>query len=94
MGGFIPSGPELIVVLIVVMLIFGVGKLPEVGAGLGRGIREFKDQISGRDSEDKKQLNSTTSATARPVQSEKTTETTAATARPVESETVVERREV
>jgi sec-independent protein translocase protein TatA len=47
-------GPtELIVILVLVMLVFGVGKLPEVGAGLGQGIREFKDSISGRNDDDK-----------------------------------------
>lgn len=46
-------GPtELIVILVLVMLVFGVGKLPEVGAGLGRGIHEFKESISGRGGSD------------------------------------------
>lgn len=34
--------PELIVVLIIVVLIFGAGKLPEIGSGIGKGIRNFK----------------------------------------------------
>jgi len=34
--------PELIVILIIVLIIFGAGKLPEIGAGLGKGIRNFK----------------------------------------------------
>jgi len=34
--------PELIVVLVIVLIIFGAGKLPEIGAGLGKGIRNFK----------------------------------------------------
>ena len=33
---------ELIIILVIVLIIFGVGKLPEVGAGLGKGIREFR----------------------------------------------------
>jgi len=42
-------GPtELIIVLVLVMVLFGVGKLPDVGAGLGKGIREFKDNVTGR----------------------------------------------
>ena len=46
-------GPtELILVIVVVMVIFGVGKLPEVGAGLGRGIREFKESVTGRSSDE------------------------------------------
>lgn len=42
------GAPELIIILVVVMLVFGVGKLPEVGGALGRGIREFKDNVSGK----------------------------------------------
>ena len=36
-------GPEMIVILIVVLLLFGGRKIPELMKGLGRGIREFKD---------------------------------------------------
>jgi sec-independent protein translocase protein TatA len=34
--------PELIVILIIIMIIFGAGKLPEIGSGIGKGIRNFK----------------------------------------------------
>ena len=34
--------PELIIVLVIVMIIFGVGRLPEVGGALGRALREFR----------------------------------------------------
>jgi sec-independent protein translocase protein TatA len=33
---------ELIIILVIVLIIFGAGKLPEIGSGLGRGIRNFK----------------------------------------------------
>ena len=33
---------ELIIILIIVLIIFGAGKLPEIGSGLGKGIRNFK----------------------------------------------------
>jgi sec-independent protein translocase protein TatA len=36
------GGPELIIVLVIVLMIFGAGKLPEVGSALGKGLREFK----------------------------------------------------
>ena len=35
--------PELLVILVIVVIIFGAGKLPEIGAGLGKGIRNFKE---------------------------------------------------
>ena len=38
---------EWVVILIVVLIIFGVGKLPEIGSGLGKGIRNFKKGIKG-----------------------------------------------
>ncbi|HHX42573.1 MAG TPA: twin-arginine translocase TatA/TatE family subunit [Chloroflexi bacterium] len=37
-------GPmELIIILVIVIIVFGVGKLPEVGGALGKGIREFRN---------------------------------------------------
>lgn len=57
----IPSGlggPELIIILILAMMIFGVGKLGSVGASLGKGVREFKSGIAGRTNEDQNSLNS------------------------------------
>jgi sec-independent protein translocase protein TatA len=38
---------ELLVILLIVVLIFGVGKLPQLGDGLGRAIRNFKHAASG-----------------------------------------------
>lgn len=33
---------ELVIVLVIIMIIFGVGRLPEIGGALGRGMREFR----------------------------------------------------
>ena len=44
-GLFQPS--HLIFILIIVLILFGPGKLPELGKGLGKGIREFKDALKG-----------------------------------------------
>jgi sec-independent protein translocase protein TatA len=43
----IGHGPEIIILLIIVLLVFGPGKLPEIGSAFGRGIREFKDATTG-----------------------------------------------
>ncbi len=43
---------ELILILVVVLIVFGVGRLPEIGSGLGKGIRNFKKSIHGDDSEE------------------------------------------
>lgn len=36
---------ELLVILVIVLIIFGAGKLPEIGQGLGRGIRSFRKEV-------------------------------------------------
>jgi sec-independent protein translocase protein TatA len=41
--------PELVVVLVVLLLVFGAKRLPEMGRSIGKGMREFKDAVSGDD---------------------------------------------
>lgn len=43
---------EILILLLVVLLVFGPKRLPEMGRSLGRGMREFKDSISGKDEPD------------------------------------------
>jgi sec-independent protein translocase protein TatA len=45
--------PELLLILLLVIIVFGAGKLPQLGKGLGEGIRNFKSAIRGG-AEDKK----------------------------------------
>jgi sec-independent protein translocase protein TatA len=40
---------ELIIILVLVMIIFGAGKLPQVGGALGKGLRNFKDGVKEGD---------------------------------------------
>jgi len=35
--------PELIIILVIIVIIFGAGKLPEIGSGIGKGIKNFKE---------------------------------------------------
>jgi len=44
-------GPELIIILVIVVLLFGVGRLSKIGSELGRGIREFRKGLKGDDDE-------------------------------------------
>jgi sec-independent protein translocase protein TatA len=44
--------PELLIVLVIVLVIFGAGKLPEIGKGLGKGIKNFKKSIDGDEKTD------------------------------------------
>jgi len=46
---------ELLIILLVVMIIFGAGKLPQIGAGLGQSIRNFKKGVSGVEAEIKEE---------------------------------------
>ena len=46
--------PELLVILVIVLIIFGANKLPQIGEGLGKGIRNFKKGIK-----DKEEINIT-----------------------------------
>jgi len=41
--------PELLIILLIVMMVFGVGKLPQIGGALGKGIREFREASEGRE---------------------------------------------
>ena len=43
--------PELVIILVIVMIIFGVGRLSEIGGALGRSIREFRRTAEGADAE-------------------------------------------
>ena len=46
-------GPlEIAIVLVIVLLIFGPKRLPDLGRSMGRGMREFKDSITGKDDGD------------------------------------------
>jgi sec-independent protein translocase protein TatA len=48
--------PGLILILVVALLVFGPKRLPEMGRSLGRGMREFKDSISGSKTDDPAEL--------------------------------------
>jgi sec-independent protein translocase protein TatA len=41
--------PELLVILVIVVVIFGASKLPQLGRGLGEGISNFRDGLKGKD---------------------------------------------
>jgi sec-independent protein translocase protein TatA len=43
---------ELVVILIIVLVVFGASRLPEIGSGLGKAIRGFKESVTGKDAID------------------------------------------
>lgn len=58
------SWQELVVVLLIVLVLFGPKKLPEIGSSLGKGLRGFKDSLNGMDKPTPATLSSTHAASA------------------------------
>ena len=50
------GAPELLIVLIIVLIIFGAGKLPSIGSGLGSGIRNFRKAMAEPQAGNEKQI--------------------------------------
>jgi sec-independent protein translocase protein TatA len=48
--------PELIIILVIILIIFGAGKLPEIGAGMGKAIRNFKGATAESEKRDPDKL--------------------------------------
>ena len=48
---------EIIIIALIVLLLFGGKKIPELMKGLGKGVRSFKDGLNGTEKEDKKEEN-------------------------------------
>ncbi|GFO53640.1 Sec-independent protein translocase protein TatA [Geomonas sp. Red276] len=44
--------PELLVLLVIVVVIFGAGRIPEIGSAVGKSIRNFKNASEGKDAID------------------------------------------
>ena len=55
---------QIAIVLVIALLVFGPKRLPELGASLGRGMREFKDSITGKDDEQTERAKLEVSASA------------------------------
>jgi sec-independent protein translocase protein TatA len=50
------SWPEILIILVVLLLLFGAKRLPEMGRSLGRGMREFKDAVTGNEPPERQEL--------------------------------------
>jgi sec-independent protein translocase protein TatA len=54
---FSQVGPmEIVLVLVIALIVLGPKKLPEAGRSIGKGMREFKDSLSGADKDDEREL--------------------------------------
>ncbi len=64
--------PEIILILVIILIFFGVGKLPQVGESVGKAIRSFKKAQSGDDEEEEKTTASAKSSAGKNSNSKKT----------------------
>lgn len=64
-----PGPLELVVILVIALVIFGPKRLPELGGSLGKGIREFRTSVTGKDN-DRAELNEAQSASTETVDGE------------------------
>jgi sec-independent protein translocase protein TatA len=46
------GGPEILIILVLVLVLFGAKKLPEAGRSIGQGMREFKHGVTGKGGDD------------------------------------------
>jgi sec-independent protein translocase protein TatA len=64
-----PGPLELVVILVIALVIFGPKRLPELGGSLGKGIREFRTSVTGKDN-DRAELNEAQSTSTETVDGE------------------------
>jgi len=58
--------PELLIILVIVIVLFGPGRIGKVAGELGKGIRSFKDGLEGKDDKDEKVVSQTASVEEKP----------------------------
>lgn len=69
-----PSMPELLVILLIVLLLFGAKKIPDLAGGIGRGIKNFKNAM--KDDEEKNAQQTQAEADKKGIEAEKSATTT------------------
>jgi sec-independent protein translocase protein TatA len=69
-------GPwEIALILVIVLIVFGVGKLPQVGSAVGKSIRAFKKAQAGEDDEEEKKNKESAAASKKETGSDKSEKT-------------------
>lgn len=59
--------PELIIILVIILIIFGAGKLPEIGAGMGKAIKNFKKATNETESKPSEKIEQKPKSDSNPV---------------------------
>jgi len=70
-----PGPLEIIVILVIVLIVFGPKRLPDLGRSLGRGMREFKDSVTGKDKDELPEATASETPEPAPVTAEPATVT-------------------
>jgi sec-independent protein translocase protein TatA len=81
--------PELMVILVIIMIIFGAGKLPEIGSAFGRSIKNFKSSMKEAEAEELDAESSSDSTEGETAESSESTESTESTEEVKEGEGTV-----
>jgi sec-independent protein translocase protein TatA len=81
--------PELMVILVIIMIIFGAGKLPEIGSAFGRSIKNFKSSMKEAEAEELDAESSSESTEGETAESSESTESTESTEEVKEGEGTV-----
>jgi sec-independent protein translocase protein TatA len=81
-----PGPLEIIIILVIVLIVFGPKRLPDLGRSLGRGMREFKESVTGKDKDELPEASSVESPEPATVKAEPTTVTPEPTTVPPASE--------
>jgi sec-independent protein translocase protein TatA len=68
-----PGPLEIIIILVIVLIVFGPKRLPDLGRSLGRGMREFKESVTGKDKDELPEASSVESPEPARVTAEPTT---------------------
>lgn len=63
--------PELLLILVIALVVFGPGKLPSIGAALGKSMREFKDAVNAVETMDPAETKKTAEQSKEPEKTEK-----------------------
>ena len=66
-----PGPLEIIIILVIVLIVFGPKRLPDLGRSLGRGMREFKDSVTGKDKDERPGLGQPEPTTVTPASEQK-----------------------
>ncbi len=73
---WMPSGMEWAIILVLIVMLFGLGKLPQVAKQMGAGVRDFQKSLRGEDEDEDEDEDTTKSAARKELESEESVKAT------------------